>query len=540
VSEPLGLLAKHPLLRLSGLYKINVELHDYGIKAIGHEARGKSNSRRGFPCGMSRKEPHMKKRSIFQQQSQDLLRIFEEAGTSKKVLVVAMDYAKKDHTIMFCNGNGDVLRKPFSVKNTPEGVDYLVEQVRKIRAYHKIKKQHVFFGGEDCASYTENFTQRLRQQGWLVAGVNAHDAKKQRENMQASTDRLDLLGIARMLINRRGNCSPSQSGAYRNLRTLVRHRRKLVRLTTEEQNRMHCVVDRLFPGFLEERKSGLTPFQEPSLRVMEGRFSAAQIMRRKRSTLMDLLARAGAQKPEEKAQQLQAYAANVLQPSKEYISTLQTSLTQHVRLYRCLAENISSLEREMAIWLAQTQGAFLMTVRGIGLVLASGVSAEIGNPATQKPVGNLTSYAGIIPRVSQTGGTEGNTHVGSVAKRCNRIFKDYLVQSASHLGLHGAEDLMADHKRRAANGQHANFGIARRYLRIGMHLMRHSYIYLPENLRGSATFAARRAYYQTIWSYLLDKWKRYDAHEVAFAPENPLGQWRDVVQNVYNIKLKIK
>ena len=237
----------------------------------------------------------MKKRTIFQQQSQELMRIFEEAGTSKKVLVVAMDYAKKDHTIMFCNGNGDVLRKPFSVKNTPEGVDYLVEQVRKTRTYHKIKKQHVFFGGEDCGSYTENFVQCLRELGWLVAGINAHDAKKQRENVQASTDRLDLLGIAHMLINRRGNCSPAQSGAYRNLRTLVRHRRKLVKLTTEEQNRMHCVVDRLFPGFLEERKSGLTPFQEPSLHIMERRFSAAQIKRRKRSTLVDLLARAGAQ-----------------------------------------------------------------------------------------------------------------------------------------------------------------------------------------------------------------------------------------------------
>jgi len=35
VSEPLGLLAKHPLLRLSGLYKFNVELHDYGLKPSG-------------------------------------------------------------------------------------------------------------------------------------------------------------------------------------------------------------------------------------------------------------------------------------------------------------------------------------------------------------------------------------------------------------------------------------------------------------------------------------------------------------------------
>ena len=164
----------------------------------------------------------MKKRTIFQQQSQELLRIYEEAGNSKKVLVVAMDYAKKEHTIMLCNGNGDILRKPFGVWNNPEGVNYLIEQVQKTCTYHKIKTRHAFFGGEDSGSYTENFAQCLRERGYLVAGVNAQDAKKQRENMQASTDRLDLLGIARMLISRRGNCAPSQSGAYRNLRTLVR------------------------------------------------------------------------------------------------------------------------------------------------------------------------------------------------------------------------------------------------------------------------------------------------------------------------------
>jgi len=481
----------------------------------------------------------MKKRTIFQQQSQELMQIYEEAGNSKKVLVVAMDYAKKEHTVMFCNGNGDILRKPFAVRNTPEGVNYLLEQVKKSCNYHKIERKHVFFGGEDSASYTENFTQCLRERDYLVAGVNAHDAKKQRENMQASTDRLDLLGIARMLMSRRGHCAPSQSGAYRNLRTLVRHRRKLVTLSTEERNRMHCLVDRLFPGFLQERNSGLMPFHEPCLRVMESRFSADQIKRRKQTTLSDILARTGAQKPEQKAKQLQAYAGTVLQPPKEYVTTWQTSLTEHVSLYRCLLGNITSLEREMALGLAQTQGAFLMSVKGIGLVLAAGVTAEIGNPVTQKPVGNLTSYSGIIPRVTQTGGSDSRGHVGSVAKRCNRILKDYLVQSASHLGLHGVDDLMADHKRREANGQHANFGIARRYLRMILHMMRFSHIYLPPDLRIDTTFEERAKYYQVTWPYLLDKWKRYGAHEIAFAPENPLGQWRDIVQPLYKIALRM-
>ena len=482
----------------------------------------------------------MKKRSIYGQQSQELLRIYEEAGTSKKVLVVPVDYAKQDHVAMFCNGNGDILRKPFPVKNTPDGVDFLLAQVDSTCRYHKINPRHVIFGGEDSGSYTENFIECLRDHGRLVAGVNAQDAKKQRENLQASTDRLDLLGIARMLINRRGNCAPSQSGPYRNMRTLIRHRRKVVSLATEERNRMHGLVDRLCPGYLDEKKSGLTPFHAPSLRLMEDHFSAQQIARRKRTTLAGLISRAGGKRPDEIASKLQSYAATVLHAAPEYVPTMQLSLAQHVVLYRCLRDNTDTLEREIAVWLAQTQGAFLTTVKGIGIVLAAGVAAEIGNPATQRPVNNLVSYAGIIPRVSQSGGPDSEAYIGSVAHRCNRILKDYIVQSASHIGLHGVADLKADHHRRDAAGQHANYGIARRYLRVGMHLMRNSSIYLPPALRGSnASVAERVEYYQVFWPYLVDKWKKYGAHKIAFAPENPLGQWRDMIQELYDIELRI-
>ena len=70
----------------------------------------------------------MKKKNIYVNQSQELLSLFEEAGNSGKVMCVPIDYAKKDHVVMFCNGHGDILRKPFSVKNSPEGIEYLTEQ----------------------------------------------------------------------------------------------------------------------------------------------------------------------------------------------------------------------------------------------------------------------------------------------------------------------------------------------------------------------------------------------------------------------------
>jgi transposase len=482
----------------------------------------------------------MKKKTIYSDRSQQLLTLFEEAGSSAKIMCVPIDYAKEDHVVMFCNGYGDILRKPFSVKNSLEGIKYLTQQVTRSCRHRRINPKHAFFGGEDVGSYADNFVSTLRSKGWIVAGVNAHDAKKQRANIQASTDRLDLMGIASMLLNRRANCSPAQSGIYRNLRTLVRHRRKLVVMSTEVRNQIHTIVDRLFPGFLNERKSGITPFSKSSLYLMQARFSAKQIRRRKRDKLIETLRRYGTSQPEHTADQLHQYATQVLITPDEYIATLQLSLAQHINHFRCLEDNVGQLEKEIAIWLAQTQGAFLTTVRGIGIVLAAGVTAEIGDPFQQKPLNNLVSYSGIIPRVKQTGGQEGKTYTGKVAKRCNRILKNYVVQSGLHLGLHGPDDLMADYKRRDAADQHADFGIARRYLRMALGLMRTSQIYIPPQLRNKNTEPQDRVgYYLMSWPKLREKWDKLGALDAAFAQDRPLGQWRNMVQELYGIKLTL-
>jgi len=451
----------------------------------------------------------MKKRTIYTNQSQELQHLFEQTGNGSKLMCVPMDYAKKDHVAMFCNGYGDILRKPFSVKNSPEGVKYLIDQTTRSCRRRGIKPEHVFFGGEDVNSYAENFANTIRAKGWIVANVNAHDAKEQRANLQASTDRLDLMGIASMLLNRRASCSPAQSGIYRNLRTLVRHRRKLVVMRTEVRNRVHTVVDRLFPGFLDEKKTGIVGFTPASLYLMEDRFSAKQIRRRRRPKLVEILKRYGTGEPEASAEKLQQHAGKVLHTPVEHISTLQLSLSQHVKHLRCLDECIGQLEHEVAVNLAQTQGAFLSSIRGVGIVLAAGVTAEIGNPFEQKPMNHLVSYSGIIPRVKQSGGSDSDGHTIGVSKKCNRILKDYVVKSAHHLGLHGAPDLMTDYKRRDAAGQHADFGIAHRYVRTAVSMMRMSQIYLPPRLReANCRTEERSGYYLEIWPYVRAKWKK--------------------------------
>ena len=173
--------------------------------------------------------------------------------------------------------------------------------------------------------------------------------KKQRGNVQASTDQIDLLGIASMLLNCRANCSPAQSGIYHNLHILVRHRRRLVQTLTEVKNRVHVVVDEIFPGFLNEKKSGIMPFRRISLYLMENRFSPKQIRRRRRQTLIELLQRLGASNAEKTAAKLQRYAAKVLNAPLMHVDTMQVSLAQHVKHIPCLKESVEQMDKEIAL-----------------------------------------------------------------------------------------------------------------------------------------------------------------------------------------------
>jgi transposase len=221
------------------------------------------------------------------------------------------------------------------------------------------------------------------------------------------------------------------------------------------------------------------------------------------------------------------------------VAPLQTALRQGIQLYRSLEACIVQADRESALLLARTPAAMLTTMKGTGITLAAGAGAEIGDPAQQPSLRRLASYAGIVPRVKQTGGPGGEARFLGVSRRCNHLLKNHLVQCGNHLGQHGPDELKEDHRRRGAQGQHADFGMARRYLRIGMRLMRTLQCYIPEDLRDRSDADELRMYYLTMWPRLRSVWKKAGALEVAFDTANPLGQWRECVQAVYGIELPL-
>ena len=338
-----------------------------------------------------------KTRSVYRNQNALVRAVFERAGDTRKVLCVALDYAKRKHVALICDGQGDVLKAAFPVENSAAGIAHLIKEVSATARRRKIPKDQIFLGGEDEPAYVTNFTEALRAKGYLVVRVNAYEAKENRENLLASTDTLDLIGIAKTLLSRRARATgdtTATSAAYHHLREITRCRRTLVRQQTAASNRIHALADQLFPGFLNASKSALTAFTDASLELMKERFSAPEIARRKPASLANLLRRHRVHHPDE------------------------------------TASSIILLDRE------------------------------------------------ALPPAAQ----------GHASPRCNRILKDWTVQSAQKIHLYGPPELKDRINRWNANGQHGIFAAARHHLRLVSTLVKNEIPYLgPDGRTRHAT-----------------------------------------------------
>jgi transposase len=482
----------------------------------------------------------MKRKSIFRKDSQKLDAAFIEAGRPEKVLLVPLDFAKSTHYACFCDGLGRYQRQAFTVKNNNEGLDYLVGLIEAARKSRSIRnKRHVIVGGEDSASYTRNFMERLKELGYLAVRLSAREVHRQAESMDSSTDKTALRAIAKTMLNRDAQLIDGHD-IYTELRALTRQRRRIVHLNTAVKNRIHTHADRLFPGFLS-KDSALAPFSKASLELMsKPSFGAASISRKNEKTLARQLNRQGTPRSLEVATALKQQAKGSIFADKSAAHMSAHILAGELQLFRALQSNLEELDKGCARLLARTPEAFVTSIKGIGITLISSICAESGSLAQVTRADSLNAYAGIVPKVKQTGGPESEAKIRGRRRSFNRVLKDYTMQAGNHLHLHGPEELMKDAVRRKHAGKAVDTAMARRFLRIARALSKSHFVYLPSSLRGqNASSEDRAQYVLDTWPALLVKWKRTGLHEQAFAPEAPLGRWRLAVQEIYGIELPL-
>jgi transposase len=480
-------------------------------------------------------------KSIFSKVNPAIEKVFAEAENPRRILCVPLDYAKTTHTALACDGAGAQLRQPFDVYNTPDGVRFLLHIVHDLCRKHRILKHHVLFAGEDCGGFSFNFIHALASRGWTVIGLNARDAAKERENPFASTDKLDLRGIASLVINKkRGRTIGADMDEAATLRRLTHHRSSLVKARSAAAHRMHFLVDQLLPGFLDEEQSALSPFSKASLWLMSERFSPTQLHARPSNALERKLCSFPVHDAAATVCKIKALCQSVLPPPAALCEPLQPGMSSEVHAYQTLTECVHCLDLDIAKRLATTPGALLTTVPGLGIPLRSGLYAELGDPARRKPLLRRTAFAGLVDAVKQTGGPHQEGKSRARTRRGNRTAKRLLFDVALKMGQYGHPELKSDYSRRPAQGQDVRSTMGRKMLRICMHLIENCDFYLPPSMLHSHDPDALREYYLQAWTKVLIKWRNAGAINHAFAPRAPLEQWRCKLNDRFGLNLSKK
>lgn len=482
----------------------------------------------------------MVKQSVYPTRSQEVTNFFSQGVLPEKLLIIPIDFAKSDHLVHFCRGTGEfILNQPLTIYNTLAGADYLEKRIGGIcRKYH-LSRNHILIGGEDPPSYVFNFIHRLKSHDFKFVRVNAHEAKKFRANTRASSDSIDLNGIAQAMLNRRARDIAEFDEIYAALKSASRNRRKLVKQETAFKNQIHKSVDILFPGFLSETNTQMVPFSQASLWLMEENFSSVKIKRMRMETLVKGLRRNRATKAEETAKKLKQLSESVLVPPPDLVSYSGKSLATKIVLFRAIRESIKMEETEMARCLVQTPGFYFTSFPGIGIVLAGGIMAEYGDWRHWPPVDNMASYAGIVPRQKQTGGIDNQPLKGHLPVDCNRILKDWLLQGAYHVGttkhpMHKSEGedglhRLLEHYRRVENNDgKSRLSTAKLLIKIGRQMVFNERIYLPSDwVRKPAPSEEKLfSYLEVVNKSLDEKWKSYDLSGID-QNKNSLIQWRN-------------
>jgi transposase len=427
------------------------------------------------------------KRSSKKSGSQAVNKIMEERS---RFVIVAIDFAKKSMKVQASLDRDTVAwKRGLDVDNTQDGLELLLGKLDGICRKWRVKPGRLIFGGEDPAPYAMPFIESLKRRGFLFIAVSALKASINRDNTRASSDLLDLDGIAETMRKGVVRDIEASSSVYTELRQACRARQQADDMETCIGNQIRRIADLVFLELLDEKVSGLTPLGSASLALLEQGMTPARLQKMTDVALLKLLRKCGAVRPEEVLHSLRKIALRAL-PAPQDLGYLQETLKCKIATLRTIRQEIACNERQMARCLLQTPCAWLLTIPGAGVVLVANVIAELGDPVRWRSVEQVFSYAGCARRQKQTGGPDKEPHGIGMPKNCNRRLKNALLQLAYHVGTTphpagkstetgGSHRLLQHYQKVEARGGCSKLATARLLLRIGFQMVRSETPYQP-------------------------------------------------------------
>ncbi len=337
------------------------------------------------------------------------------------MLYLGIDVGKFSHSLCFLNEDGE--KKIFQISANKQGFEKLSQLIEK-----ELNNNELLIGMEATGHYFLNiydFLLRLGISKDNLVLLNPLQVKAFRNtNLRgAKSDDIDAARIAVLL--RFGDFQRCNVlvDKLMNLRQLTRLRSELVALNGDVKRKIISVLDRIFPEFPSVFANcfGKTAMHLITAYPTPEELSSLSLS--KLEKIIKKLSKRGLSK--NKIEKLHHLANNSV-GIKIGVESLKIELEILIARLRMCQEQVRNLEERIAGLMRQFP-EYIFSIPGIGQSTGASIMAEIGDINNFKSSVKLVAFAGLDPKLRESGKYQGRT---PISKRGSKYLRSAIWQSS--------------------------------------------------------------------------------------------------------------
>jgi transposase len=361
---------------------------------------------------------------------------------------VGIDIGKYRHQAAFIDSQGNKSSTDVSFENTGEGFELL------LLSLNRFDKEQTVVGLEATGHYWLALYSFLADAGWTIKVINPiqSDAFRNIYIRKTKTDRMDSFIIAEVLRFGRYTETVLPNEKLSQLKELSRCRVGLAETIGNLKRKTLAILDRVFPEFAGcfSNTFGSTPVE-----LLNKYPSPEELANADTDKLIKLLEKSSrGRHSAKKATELKALARSSI-GVKRGLSALTFEL-------KLLMEQMSFVEKqvkELDSFIEEIMKDFrlILSIPGIGPVTGGAIIGEIGDVARFGTPQKLQAFAGMDPRVTQSGQFVGTDN--KISKRGSPYLRRAVYIAANIAKIH--DPIFKEHyDRLVARGKHPKQALA--------------------------------------------------------------------------------
>ena len=373
------------------------------------------------------------------------------------MLYIGVDISKYKHDCIVIDESGVIIRNVFSFDNSRTGFDQFMEMYRSLDPT-EIKK----IGFEATGHYQDNFKVYLERSGIEFMQLNSllvHKFKNSQTLRGVKTDKTDARLIASYLSSIEFKPYPKISYHTLALRSLCKRHFDLINERTKYLIRITNFLDRTFPEFKEFIKGNIK--SKTCMYILHNYAIPSKIMNMNIQSYENIRKESYGKFSVAKFNSLRELAKNTVGFSCE---TDLFEIKSLLKVYDALEEEISFVENEITTIMSKIN-SHIPTILGIGMVSAATIIAEIEDISRFDNPNKLLAFAGLDPRIYQSGTQE---FKGRMNKKGSVVLRRVLMNCSESILMYNPAFYTYYRKKRDEGKSHrvAISHVARKLVRI--------------------------------------------------------------------------